>query len=136
MWLYNNELYHYGVLGMKWGHRKSMGLRQAIGTRKLNKYKTLSKKRLEFANELEKQQHVMDDPKSWRKDPYNESLEGSVKAAKYSKTLTKKYKDAGQMWLETNSAIQKMTYKDAKKAKELYKKTSDDVFKYAGYKFN
>lgn len=23
MWLYNNELYHYGVLGMRWGRRKN-----------------------------------------------------------------------------------------------------------------
>jgi hypothetical protein len=134
MWTYNSELYHYGVLGMKWGRRKHKGLREVIGTRKLNEYKKLSKEAIGFANELEKQQHVMDDPKSWQKGPYNESLEGSVKAAKYSKKLTKKYKDAGQKWLETNSAINKMTYKDAKKAKELYKKTSDDVFKSAGYK--
>ena len=119
---------------MKWGHRKSIGLRQAIGTRKLNKYKKLSKKELELANKLEKQQHVMDDPKSWKNGPYKEPLDGAVKAAKYSKKLTKKYKDAGRKWLETNSAIQKMTYKDAKKAKELYKKTTDDVFNSAGYK--
>ena len=24
MWTYKNELYHYGTLGMRWGHRKSI----------------------------------------------------------------------------------------------------------------
>lgn len=41
MWKYNNmdELYHHGVLGMKWGHRKSKRAKEIERYKKLDKYK-------------------------------------------------------------------------------------------------
>ena len=41
----NTELYHYGVPGMKWGHRKSRKTNKIVSKNKINKKKSSSVKK-------------------------------------------------------------------------------------------
>ena len=58
MWKYissDDELYHYGVLGMRWGHRKakyrnSKDYNRAHGLRKRKNYKQMSNNELQTVN--------------------------------------------------------------------------------------
>lgn len=58
MWKYissDDELYHYGILGMRWGHRKakygnSKDYNRAHGLRKRKNYKQMSNNELQTVN--------------------------------------------------------------------------------------
>ena len=130
----NDELYHYGVLGMKWGKRKSSysstGLRSAMARRSnekvdagFKKWKENSIKRAD-AIELGKKANVS------RRAYENNKSDKSLK--KQYKSDSKLYKKAlkenttyrkGQIKKEVGSDLSRKYLSDAKKVKSNWMST-------------
>lgn len=98
-----------------------------MGMHKVAKYQKKAATQLKNANLLRKEQAKMSDPKNWKQ--YYESKAEAKKYSSYSKKRLKAYEDAGRKWLETSDTLNKMSWKDARAAKELYKITVDEVAK-------
>ncbi|NSJ25527.1 DUF7211 domain-containing protein [Blautia glucerasea] len=128
-----NELMHYGVLGMKWGvHRASKAAlkaktpeRYASAIRSLDNHRTKSVKKL---NRLEKKA-----PKLDRK--YNKAIEKTdVKSARLNAKSAKYERKANKRFFTTDSAIARNSSKAAKyysKAASLESKSAKAKSKYA-----
>lgn len=113
--MYNNELYHYGVKGMKWGHRKkyynSDGTLNKLGQARQN-YKTAKK---EYSKSFDKaynravaayspfKKHRQANDARWE-DAANKA-EASRKARAEYKQARKEYKDSHPMSPRTKTAI-------------------------------
>ena len=134
MWTYNqtqpsDELMHYGIPGMKWGHRKtyhSTGIRSAVARRSnkkvdksFKKWNENSKKR-ENAIELGKKANLS--RLSYENDKKNKDLKRQYKADNkvYKKAVRKNttYRK-GQIKNEVGSDLSRKYLSNAKKFKDL-----------------
>lgn len=109
MWTYNqtpdtNELYHYGVLDMKWGRRRA-----AKASAKASKYRQYAKN-----NRYDAAYERKDAKKVAKTDPkYSKKLKES---AKYSESIAKDWdKKANQYDKKAEAITAKNEYKTAKK---------------------
>lgn len=152
MWQYQNtdELYHYGILGMRWGHRRyqnanssytsagkkryqSTGIRAAIARHQnekvdnsFKKWKENSQKRAD-AIELGKKKNLAQ--RAYENDKSNKDLKNKYKEAK------KAYKDAykgnttyrkGQIRKEVGSDLSRKYLSEARKVKKEMIKNPND----------
>lgn len=111
----NEELKHYGVLGMKWGVRratKSLSSAKTSGDKEkaMKALSSLEKHRGKIDKKLTK---LNEDRKSLEKKNYKAITKGNVKAAKYEKKAAKLEAKSLKTWSNEKS------YKLDKKAAKL-----------------
>lgn len=126
--MYENELYHYGVKGMRWGHRKAQpvsGSRGRIHSTK-SKYKQ------------EKKAYKQTDEYKAKRAKYIKTgaavvaVAGTIAVASLAKKEMRKYVNGGARWLDNNAprldyAItrNKLADRSMRSTKDLIKSTRD-----------
>ena len=113
--MYNNELYHYGVKGMKWGHRKALpksDLRKRYDKAKVNKLKANAMYSVSYKNAYNRSSNPI--PYALTKNgrtKTNAAWERAMSDANRAIAADRKFK---QVKKERKQAI-KSTYKDVQK---------------------
>lgn len=109
--VYETELYHYGVKGMRWGHRKTPYQNTAAGT---------SAQRQAYLNAKANKRATHKEYKKAFNKAYNRSIAAWSPVKKHRQANDARWDDAIEKAQASNAA--KKAYKDAKKA---YKQTDE-----------
>lgn len=127
--MYNNELYHFGVKGMRWGHRKnnykSTSIRSAMARRENNKvdkgFKDWNENAKKRDNAIELGKKANASRRAYENDKSNKSLKSAYKQDNkaYKKALRKNttYRK-GVVKQEVGKDISRKYLSDAKKVKK------------------
>ena len=127
--MYNNELYHFGVKGMRWGHRKnnyrSTSVRSAIARRENNKvdkgFKDWNENAKKRDNAIELGKKANASRRAYENDKSNKSLKSAYKQDNkaYKKALRQNttYRK-GVVKQEVGKDISRKYLSDAKKVKK------------------